>query len=508
MPKLQRLPSGKILKRGGKLVRMNEEDTDCCCPKSYEFCTNCPPQGLLAQYSNDSTSHAKDGTIPIATGPFVVERNGESPIDFSFPGDRPGGVNAAFQVQWAGRLYAPVTGNYTFYMAVTNGAVGLSVNGASRIDQWTTPTSGDFSSSTVSLTEGTYYNIVAVYRNQSGEAGSVTVEWSHPSQSRQVIPAEMLTDNAYLFPGLTVTNGIAGDYYNTTDLTGSIALSQVVSNINFTWTGSPGSGVNADNFSVRWEGILWISTAGKPSIVFSTDTKDGVRLWVDGDQIIDDWTDHGGTTTTNTASAVELRQGFYPIKMEVYSKTGTGLAQLYWAINGASRVIIPSTSFFASGTAENRPEQLTLTFSDVEFNTPGSCLSVTGIWKYVSGDLEGVTLCLRQVSACRYEYNSKYDGDSPVVIHTHPTTCASAAANANLRFIASVTYGVANPSATQIAAGMDLVDASTPSHFFSRNAVRTSGLCSTSRTLTSAITNFTASFAKNGTGTITDGCDG
>lgn len=514
MPKLQRLASGKIIKRGGKLMRMNEDDSDCCCPATYEFCTNCPPQGLLAQYSNNSTAHANDGGILIATGPFVVERTGESPIDFSFPTDRPGGVNAAFQVQWSGRIYAPVTGNYTFHTTVTNGAVGVSVNGSAVINQWTTPTSGSFSSSTVALTAGNYYHFVAVYRNQSGAAGSVKVEWSHPSQTRQTIPASMLVDNKYLFPGPTVSNGIPASYYNTTDLTGSVALSQVDGNINFTWAGSPGSGVNADNFSVRWEGILWVSTAGKPSIVFSTDTKDGIRLWVNNQQIINDWNDHGGSTTTNTATAIELRQGFYPIKMEVYSKTGTGLAQLYWAINGAARAIVTNTNFFASGTAEDRPDRITLTFADVEMAPAGSCGgSAPSIFKYVSGGLDGVTLCLRQVSACRYEFNSKYDGDSPIVIHSSATNCASTTANPNIRFIATVIYGGSGvPTGyVEIEAGYATGDGGTPNQFFARQAsyVRPTGLCSGSVTQTSSSVSFVfpTQFGKNGTATVTDGCD-
>ncbi len=44
-------------------------------------------------------------------------------------------------------------------------------------------------------------------------------------------------------------------YFNNTTLAGSPALERVET-VNFSWSASPGAGVNADNFSVRWTGFV------------------------------------------------------------------------------------------------------------------------------------------------------------------------------------------------------------------------------------------------------------
>jgi hypothetical protein len=431
-------------------IRTGEEDDDCCC-LTYAFCTACPAPGLTATYSNSLTAGV--GIFgPIYTGPTVLTVVPDAPIDKDFSGSPGTGVNEAFQVEWSGRIYAPVTGTYTFYMNVTNGAVGLLVNDTELIDEWTTPASGNYTSSTIALTAGRFYSISALYRREDANDGAVTLEWSHPSQTRQVIPAAMLVEGS----SDSVTNGIEGQYFNDIALTDPSVLTRTDSNINFTWAASPGSGVNADNFSVRWEGTILVSQRtlgsvqpGEYSVVFSTDTTDGVRLWIDGELIIDDWNDHG-SLTTNTASAVVLRAGFYSIKMEAYSKTGTAQVQLYRAIDGAARAIVPGSELYHSGTGAEKPPRMTTTFADVEMPTGGD--TCCGGKKFVSGGLDGVSLCLRQVTACMYEYDSRYDGPSPIVIHRDEVdlaTCAAADAVAEWYFLVQVQ--IAMSGATKLA---------------------------------------------------------
>lgn len=71
-------------------------------------------------------------------------------------------------------------------------------------------------------------------------------------------------------------------------------------------------GMNADNWSARWQKTL-ISEGGVHQ--FTTTGDDGVRLWVNGTKIIDDWRDH--PPTTNTA-VVPLPEGNIPVKVEFY----------------------------------------------------------------------------------------------------------------------------------------------------------------------------------------------
>ncbi|NIO72208.1 MAG: beta-glucosidase, partial [Anaerolineae bacterium] len=95
--------------------------------------------------------------------------------------------------------------------------------------------------------------------------------------------------------------------------------------VNFDWgTGSPGPGVPADNFSARWSRGLHFP-AGNYRFYVRVD--DGVRLWVDGNLVIDQW--HDSAPTTYTAD-VNLTDGLHDLKMEYYERGGGALAQLTW----------------------------------------------------------------------------------------------------------------------------------------------------------------------------------
>ncbi len=139
-------------------------------------------------------------------------------------------------------------------------------------------------------------------------------------------------------------SGLTGNYYNNVSLTGAPALTRV-EQVNFNWgSGSPGTGVNADNFSVRWSGFVEASTTG--TYRFRTVSDDGVRLWVSGVQLINNWTDHGATT--NTSGTVSLVAGQrYPITMEFYEKGVYAVARLRWRTPGAtSYVAIPANRLY------------------------------------------------------------------------------------------------------------------------------------------------------------------
>src|SRR4051812_43952149 len=79
-------------------------------------------------------------------------------------------------------------------------------------------------------------------------------------------------------------NGLAATYYNNADLTGSTA-SRVDAKVDFSWgTGSPTSAIGADTFSARWTGSVMPTKS--ETYTFYTNSDDGVRVWVDGKQII------------------------------------------------------------------------------------------------------------------------------------------------------------------------------------------------------------------------------
>ncbi|RPJ25024.1 MAG: hypothetical protein EHM35_15880, partial [Planctomycetaceae bacterium] len=121
------------------------------------------------------------------------------------------------------------------------------------------------------------------------------------------------------------------------------ALRRTDSLVDFDWgDGSPGEGVPADGFSVRWTGSFQLPQDGKYTFYAVSD--DGIRLWVDDNLVIDNWTDHG--QTENEAQMDLWGRGPHFIRMEYYENTGQSVAKLLWAGPGIEKQVIPTQSLF------------------------------------------------------------------------------------------------------------------------------------------------------------------
>lgn len=115
-----------------------------------------------------------------------------------------------------------------------------------------------------------------------------------------------------------------GEYFNNTSLTGVPVLVRSDNAIDFNWSGSPGSGVWADEFSVRWTGSVNLDPG---TYRFSVTTDDGARLWVNGQLLIDEW--RAQATATYTAE-ITLSGGAAQVQMEYFDHGGTAVAALAW----------------------------------------------------------------------------------------------------------------------------------------------------------------------------------
>ena len=139
-------------------------------------------------------------------------------------------------------------------------------------------------------------------------------------------------------------NGLLGTYYSGANFTGT-AIQRIDSQVNFNWqTGSPMAGIPADGFSVAWTGGLKPATTG--NYTFYTTSDDGVRLYVNGQLVINNWTDHGATE--NASKAVSLTGGqIYAVRMEYYEHVGSAVAQLRWSSSQVAKALIPQSVLFS-----------------------------------------------------------------------------------------------------------------------------------------------------------------
>lgn len=131
----------------------------------------------------------------------------------------------------------------------------------------------------------------------------------------------------------------AGEYFNNTTLTGSPTFTRQDSFVDFNWAGaSPGSGLSGSNFSVRWVGSVSFMSG---NYTFVTTSDDGVRFYIDGNLLIDQWHDQG---TTSYSAAIDLTGGTHELKLEYYQAGGGSVAKLNWDLTGNPSIGVPNPS--------------------------------------------------------------------------------------------------------------------------------------------------------------------
>jgi hypothetical protein len=148
--------------------------------------------------------------------------------------------------------------------------------------------------------------------------------------------------------------GLRGQYYDNTNFT-TLRLTRTDATINFNWgTGSPAANIGADTFSVRWMGQ--VQARFSELYRFYTTSDDGVRLWVNGVQLINNWTNHSATENSGTITLVANQK--YDIVMEYYDNTGSAVARLSWSSPSQAKQIIPQIQLYPPVTAPAAPGNL------------------------------------------------------------------------------------------------------------------------------------------------------
>lgn len=119
-----------------------------------------------------------------------------------------------------------------------------------------------------------------------------------------------------------------GEYFANSELRGEPVLVREDKGVDFDWgTGTPAQGLPPDAFSVRWTGR--IGPLPRAAVYrFGTSTDDGVRLWIDGKLLIDQWKPLDSVTNIATISLEAGRT--YDLRMEYQETGGNANAHLLW----------------------------------------------------------------------------------------------------------------------------------------------------------------------------------
>jgi hypothetical protein len=137
--------------------------------------------------------------------------------------------------------------------------------------------------------------------------------------------------------------GLSATYYDNRDFTGT-SLARIDSGVNWDWgTGSPAPALGADTFSARWTGKIKPRYA--QTYTFYTTSDDGVRLWVNGQLIIDQWNDHAPATHSGTIALAADQ--LYDIRLEYYENGGGAVMKLDWQSALQARELVPTSRLYS-----------------------------------------------------------------------------------------------------------------------------------------------------------------
>ena len=128
--------------------------------------------------------------------------------------------------------------------------------------------------------------------------------------------------------------GLQAEWFANEKLAGEPAVSRQDREISFFWAqGNPVSGLPDEHISARWTGELCAPTDGSYTLAVRGD--DGYRLFINGKQVIDNWTIARDQASARTCT-VTLKAGQpVALKLEYFQHTGNAEIALLWAYASA-----------------------------------------------------------------------------------------------------------------------------------------------------------------------------
>jgi hypothetical protein len=109
----------------------------------------------------------------------------------------------------------------------------------------------------------------------------------------------------------------------------------------------PVRGLDADRFLVRWTGLLEPRFSERHTFELVAD--DGVRLWVDGQLLVDQWGLKSQQTKMRGEMALVAGRK-YALKLDYSENTGKAFVSLYWQSESQPREIVPQSQLYPPDT--------------------------------------------------------------------------------------------------------------------------------------------------------------
>ncbi|MEM7127458.1 MAG: PA14 domain-containing protein [Chloroflexota bacterium] len=243
-----------------------------------------------------------------------------------------------FSARWSRSIYFEA-GSYTFQLEVDDGA-RLLIDGQLLIDSWQDGSRRQLTAQTV-LNQGQHQIILEYYER----TGNALVHLSWEEKANFV--------------------GWRGEYFANQSLSGRPALLRDDGEINFNWgTDSPNPSLPADQFSARWQRTQFFQEG---LYRFTATADDGIRMWINGALILDEWRDQAAETFVVD---LPIEEGTHELLVEYYENTLGAIVQMDWERISTSLIQLtptwtpkPATELAPTPTWTPKPNQPTPTWT-------------------------------------------------------------------------------------------------------------------------------------------------
>ncbi len=250
---------------------------------------------------------------------FNTERLGGSPsivrndaaIDFNWGVGWPHpNINAEhFSVRWTRSLRLD-TGTWRFTVK-TDGGVRLFVDNVLVIDQWSDQPTAE---STADVPLGTGFHTIRLEYSKVSRTAEVHLSWDHVADCNACLPGPSAPSGSW-----------QGEYFDNINLGGSPDFTRADGAVDFNWgRESPAHGISKSFWSARWTITTFFSGG---NFRFHAIVDDGVRVFVDGKVVIDEWEDNNGTTFIGDRY---VGAGNHVVKVEYYQKAYDAFISVWW----------------------------------------------------------------------------------------------------------------------------------------------------------------------------------
>ncbi len=143
-------------------------------------------------------------------------------------------------------------------------------------------------------------------------------------------------------PAPSNVRGLVGNYFDGPAFSGT-AVERLDGPIDFVFgTGAPLPGIRPESYSIRWVGQIQVPASG--TYRFITEADDGVRLWIAGQRLVDNWGSHGVEEDSGSLALQAGRR--YAVRLDYRQDAGDAQIRLSWEPPGAGRSLVPADVLF------------------------------------------------------------------------------------------------------------------------------------------------------------------